>query len=68
MVTEPQIPRGAPIIEARFALQEAIAKERQNLTKLDGLSKLMRMIGEDIANASIELYVSEPNESQLTAK
>ncbi len=68
VVTEPQIPRGAPIIEARFALQEAIAKERQNLTKLDGLSKLMRMIGEDIANASIELYVSEPNESQLTAK
>ena len=68
VVTEPQIPRGAPIIEARFALQEAIAKERQNLTKLDGLSKLMRMIGEDIANASIELYVSEPNESQLAAK
>ena len=68
VVTEPQIPRGAPIIEARFALQEAIAKERQNLTKLDGLSKLMRMIGEDLANASIELYVSEPNESQLAAK
>lgn len=68
VVTEPQIPRGAPIIEARFALQEAIAKERQNLTKLDGLSKLMRMIGEDIANASIELYVSEPNESQLASK
>lgn len=66
-VTEPQVPRGAPIIEARFAMQNAIAKERQSLGKLDGLSKLMRMVNEDIANTDIELYINEDGTSRLLA-